>query len=604
MSTPLSRTLRRIGRLVYGHRTRRFAAFYVMQPLYGADGHIRDCIVSDCNEQAASLYGQTRAEVVGSSLASYYHPQQLRMLLEVYELALRLGQYEDEIQMPGSGSVYLEWARRRFRRSGEHLHVHIDDVGVERAQAVELSRLAYHDRLTGLPNRSWLMEALPGMLATGGDHELLLALIDLNRFSDLNDALGMTRADAILSWLARRLQRAMLAGTVVARFGADEFAVLVRRVPGTDAADVIDLLQRVLYDRPCPHAPALSAAIGISQHPRDAASAETLVAHAELALQEAKQSGKAMVVEYGAQLSSRLQLGRDLEAALLPANAGQLFLMLQPRICLRTGEMVSMEALARWRHPLHGLVPPSSFIPLAEQRQLIVPLGQLMFETVCRQLAQWRASGLALRPVSVNVSPYQLQHRTLRDELLACMARHGIGAELLELEITESAMLGEQPQVIEQLRGLRESGFRLAMDDFGVGYSSLSQLKNLDMQVLKIDRTFTADLAAGHQGQVLFEAIVAMAQALGMRVVAEGVETAAQLAVLRTLACDEAQGYLLARPMSATDMAQALRMAMSMVVPASVSSPGRSQIQQNMPAPLDTPDSKYSPLRRVQIEKA
>jgi len=303
----LLRRLASLGRLAGRRAPRRFACYYVMQPEYGQDGHIRDCTVRDCDEQAASLYGKTRAEVIGASLAAHYHPGQFRSLMQVYELALQLGEYADEVQLPSSGGVYLEWARRRFRRVGGCLRVTIDDIGKVRSQQGELTRLAYHDRVTGLHNRSWMMEALPGLLAAHRDGELLLALIDLHRFTDLNDELGMAGGDQVLRWLAERLRRALPPGAAVARFGADEFAVVLVRRRGDDGAGVIAALREALHGASCPHAPALAAAIGISRHPGDADTAETLVAHAELALQAAKQGGAATVVQYGPMMSMRLQ---------------------------------------------------------------------------------------------------------------------------------------------------------------------------------------------------------------------------------------------------------------------------------------------------------
>ena len=593
--------LRWLASLAGWSASKRFACFYLMMPVYGLDGHILDCTIRDCNEQAASLYGKTKAQVVGSSLSSYYHSSQLRSLLQVYELALRLGEYADEVQVPSSGGVYLEWVRRGFRRVGNCLRVTIEDVGAARSHEGELTRLAYNDRVTGLPNRCWMMEALPRMLAANRGGELLLALIDLHRFSDLNDELGMARGDAVLRWLADRLARTLPPGTAIARFGSDEFAAVVRLGHGDDNDGVIAALQDAMYGKPCPHAPALAAAIGISRHPSDAASAETLVVHAELALQAAKQSSNAAVVQYGPLLSTRLQLSRELEEALRPAGAGQVFLEYQPRFSVRNGDLLSMEALARWRHPSRGMVAPCEFIRLAEQRNLIIPLGQLIFDMACRQLSDWRAAGLPLAPVSVNVSAHQLQQRTLSEDLLACMAKYRIGPELIELEITESAMLGEQPSVIAQLRRLRALGFRLAMDDFGVGYSSLSQLKNIEMDVLKIDRTFTSDLSATGNGQVFFNAIVAMAHALGMRVVAEGVETAEQLAVLRSLRCDEAQGYLLSRPVPPQQIAGLLA---AKGAPASVSSSGKFQIPGSRTAPSDRPGNRYSRPHRERTGRA
>jgi EAL domain-containing protein (putative c-di-GMP-specific phosphodiesterase class I) len=229
----------------------------------------------------------------------------------------------------------------------------------------------------------------------------------------------------------------------------------------------------------------------------------------------------------------------------------QFTLHYQPRVDTRSGELLSMEALLRWRHPTLGMVPPAEFIPLAEASGLILRIGEMVIDMACAQLAEWRLAGASAVPVSINVSPKQFKHGGVKQQLTAALSRHGVPAALLEVEITESAMKGEQDEIIAELAAIRSLGVKLHVDDFGTGYSSLSQLQRLRMDVLKVDRAFTAELGKSREGRVFFQAIVSMAHALEMSVVAEGVETAQQLAILLALGCNEVQGYFIARPMPA-----------------------------------------------------
>jgi EAL domain-containing protein (putative c-di-GMP-specific phosphodiesterase class I) len=237
----------------------------------------------------------------------------------------------------------------------------------------------------------------------------------------------------------------------------------------------------------------------------------------------------------------------------------QFILHYQPRVDARSGEMTSMEALVRWNHPERGLVSPVEFIPIAEETGLILRIGDRVMEIACAQIADWKKRNIALVPVSINVSARQFQAGDLHAKLKACLSRHEIDAHLLEVEITESAMMGESSAVMAELVAIRELGIELLVDDFGTGYSSLSQLQRLDMDVLKVDRVFTNELGKSSEGEIFFKAIVSMAHALNMRVVAEGVETREQLELLRSLSCDEIQGYYISRPVPPEQMLALMR---------------------------------------------
>jgi EAL domain-containing protein (putative c-di-GMP-specific phosphodiesterase class I) len=254
-------------------------------------------------------------------------------------------------------------------------------------------------------------------------------------------------------------------------------------------------------------------------------------------------------------LSATLKTRAQLKHGLLEAIEHRHFLLhYQARVDTRSGELLSMEALLRWRHPSLGMVAPGEFIPLAESSGLILRIGEMVIDMACAQLAAWTAEGARVVPVSINVSPKQFLRGSVKQHLAAALERHQVDPALLEVEITESAMMGDQDEIIAELAAIRALGIKLHVDDFGTGYSSLSQLQRLKMDVLKVDRAFTAELGNSKEGRVFFQAIVSMAHALGMSVVAEGVETEQQLEILRALDCNEAQGYLIARPVPANEM--------------------------------------------------
>jgi len=459
--------------------------------------------------------------------------------------------------MPSDNRLNISWGRRRLVRVGNGLAVTLQDISEKKAHESQLERLANEDTLTGLASRHAFLERMPAMLAEAQGAALLF--IDLDEFKHVNDTHGHATGDQLLKSAAGRLLSLLRPSDQVARFGGDEFVVLLspcdgERMAASVAARIVEAFAVPFLIGDELH--AVGSSIGISLYPRDGLDAETLVKHSDIAMYVGKNEGKGQYRFFDPSLSSTLNSRARLKQNMLEAlEADQFVLYYQPRVDAHSGELLSMEALVRWRHPTLGMVAPGEFIPLAEATGLIVRIGEAVIDKACAQLAAWREAGAALVPVSINVSPKQFLRGGVQRQLSAALLRHRVPASLIEVEITESAMMGDQDDILAELAALRSLGVKLHVDDFGTGYSSLSQLQRLKMDVLKVDRAFTTELANSKEGKVFFQAIVSMAHALGMSVVAEGVETEEQLAILRNLDCNEVQGYYIARPMPAHEMA-------------------------------------------------
>ncbi|WP_306556492.1 bifunctional diguanylate cyclase/phosphodiesterase [Acidovorax sp.] len=428
------------------------------------------------------------------------------------------------------------------------------------AQQTEVRRLAYWDRLTGLPNRERFREAVVLAIArsTGGavpPHPLAVLTLDLDRFKHVNDVLGYSFGDRLLQAVAERLrQQVPSPDNMVARLGGNEFAVLLR---GADAATAHATALRITqsFEEPLAFEDQtvdLSAGIGIACWPGDADDADTLLSRSEIAMYAAKRrlSG---AQQYDASFDSAsaqtLSLLTELRHAV---EHHELRLYLQPKVPLHGQPGRAAEALVRWQHPQRGLVPPMQFIPFAEQTGFVRQLTLWMFEEVARLLADPRTQGLALR-VSVNLSTRDLLDPELSTRLADILVRHGVPASAFCLEITESAIMDDPQRAEAMLNRLSEQGFKLSIDDFGTGYSSLAYLKRLPVDELKIDKSFVMGMETGEDDAMIVRSTIDLAHNLGLTVVAEGVETAAILERLRTLACDEAQGYHIARPLPVDD---------------------------------------------------
>jgi diguanylate cyclase len=443
-------------------------------------------------------------------------------------------------------------------RSDERLDALRDRLAVSLAARQRDSELAWratHDSLTGLLNRLGLHEhldrQLAAMAAGSAPAGLALVLLDLDHFKDLNDSRGHDVGDELLRQVALRLQAALPANATVARLGGDEFVALL---PDTNAAEALRQANLLTERLRSPFeiqgiTAVVGASAGIALAPEHAHTRLELARRADIALYSAKaQRGTVCLFEASqdAAAAERSTRATELRHAI---GAGELRVHYQPRVSASGQELMSVEALVRWQHPQLGLLSPARFIDIAERAGLIDALGQEVLDQACRQMAAWQATGVPVRKVSVNVSMQQLRSGKLPAQVLSTLARHGLAPAGLELEITESLLADDSQGAVAQLQELHDAGIEIALDDFGTGYSAMSQLRKLPIDVMKIDRSFVADLERDDGAMAIARAIVALAGALDLRVVAEGVETEAQATILRELGCHELQGYLFAPPL-------------------------------------------------------
>jgi diguanylate cyclase (GGDEF)-like protein/PAS domain S-box-containing protein len=462
--------------------------------------------------------------------------------------------------------VWLTAPRRpnRFERHVIEDAARLAAIALQRHQAERaLSHLAHHDKLTGLPNRALLQARLETALRHAARHDSGVALmfIDLDDFKLINDTLGHAAGDEVLLGFAERLGRLLRPGDTVARFGGDEFVVLLENVQGPD--DATPVAERLLADLQRPFRIGakevfLTVSVGIAATHTTGLDLDQLLRHADAAMYSAKGRGRARIEVFDRsapdRATARLQMEGDLNRALAD---DQLELLWQPKISLRTGRIVSAETLVRWRHPEHGLVLPEEFIPLAEDTGLITTLGRWVLSEALQQgQVVQRESGIGNWSIAVNLSARQLQAPRFVGDVAALLRQHGWPANRLVLELTEGVLMDEATDA--PLHRLRQFGLQLAIDDFGTGYSSLSYLHRFPVGMVKLDRAFVHGIAADGEGSPIARAVIQMAHALGITATAEGVETADQLAGLRVLGCDWVQGYHLARPMPAAEFAALL----------------------------------------------
>ena len=449
----------------------------------------------------------------------------------------------------------LELDQRVQERTDDLEH----EIKERRRAEQRLDYLAHHDPLTDLPNRLMFKERLSRCLervARTPDAQLALLFIDLDHFKDVNDTLGHSVGDALLTTVTRRLQTSVRPGDMLARLGGDEFICIMEDISGAATAlEVADLLleqfrqpftvgENQLY---------LSASIGISQAPADGLDVDVLVRKADAAMYQAKAHGRNRSHFYTSEMTAYAQERIQLEGLLRKAlSADELCVYFQPRIEVQSGRLVGAEALLRWDNLELGSIPPSRFIPLAEETGFIVDLGFWVLCETCRQMAAWDSLGMHVPVVSVNLSVKQLERGNLPELLRTIMRETGIAPERLELEITESIIMVME-DAFTMLGDLRALGVRLALDDFGTGYSSLSYLRKLPVQTLKIDQAFIAGIGVNRSDEAIVEAMVAISRSLSLDCVAEGVETAGQFAFLKALGCEQIQGYLFSQPVPAEE---------------------------------------------------
>jgi diguanylate cyclase (GGDEF)-like protein/PAS domain S-box-containing protein len=525
----------------------------------------QDGLIKTINPAFTRITGYELEEVQGqnpSLLSSGRHDE--HFYEDMWQEILRHGSWSGEIwNRRKNGTIYPEWlsvsvVHDSEGNASEYVAV-FSDITKRKNDEAQIVRQAYYDELTELPNRTLLSDRLNLAIVTADRDEQMIALlfIDLDRFKYVNDSMGHEYGDDLLKQVAKRLNDCVRETDTVARFGGDEFVILLHNVKSdADAAHVaaklIDRLSEpfLLAERKV----IIGASIGIAMHPGDANTAETLIRNADLAMYKAKQSGRNQAHFFTAAMqehaNQRMTLEQDLRHAL---DRQQLEVFYQPVVHGRSGRITGVEALLRWHHPERGMVPPDHFIPLAEETGLIGVIGEWVLETACAQLQRWSDAGVNLY-LSVNISERQRELGLEAQVVSEILQRYGIDPGQLVLEITEGLLLQDSEETIGWLQGFKQAGVHLAIDDFGTGYSSLSYLKRFPVDTLKIDREFVRDLNTDRYADSLVSAIISMAASLELRLIAEGVETEAQRATLSKQGCQYMQGYLFCRPLPAEEL--------------------------------------------------
>jgi diguanylate cyclase (GGDEF)-like protein/PAS domain S-box-containing protein len=519
--------------------------------------------IVNVNATFTTQTGYSLSEVVGKNprmLSSGNTPR--AVYEEMWRCLQDTGYWNGELwDRKKTGEVYPKWASiSAVRDVGQAVKFYIasfSDISERKANEERIDYLAHHDPLTGLINRYNLENRLDQALLSAHRDDLRVAVmfIDMDRFKTINDMLGHHVGDKLLIEVAQRLRDSVRESDIVARLGGDEFIVVLTRI--ADEMDAAPLGEKILRSLGQPYIfdgkeLHTSPSIGIAVYPSDGKDGTSLMKNADTAMYHAKELGRNNVQYFTAAMnaaaSERVELENDLRQAM---RDGQLHLCYQPQVCAHDGVSIGVEALVRWHHPLHGNVSPAKFIPIAEESGLIEALGSWVLEEACRQLSAWRAEGIEGLRMAVNLSAQQLRSPGLVLLVETLLKRHGLKGSDLELEITESAAMENPERAIGQLQALRDLGIELAIDDFGTGYSSLAYLKRLPIQVLKLDRTFVSDIETDPSDAEISAATLALAHNLGLKVIAEGVETEAQRDYLIRHHCDFMQGYLFSAPLPA-----------------------------------------------------
>ncbi|MFQ5992696.1 MAG: putative bifunctional diguanylate cyclase/phosphodiesterase, partial [Nitrospiraceae bacterium] len=530
--------------------------------------------IVEFNRAAEQVFGYSKAEVLGKPIdVLYADPSEGRKL---HKNSVGGGFTGEVANKKKNGEIFTSYVSATIMHDTSGSVVGVMGISrdiTERKQAEEtIVHQAYHDALTNLANRRLFMERLALALGRVPWHKRLVGVLflDLDHFKSINDALGHSVGDRLLQAVAERLTACVREGDTVARLGGDEFAIALADV--ARASDVPKVAQKIIEALSKPYVLEgreffTTTSIGISISPDDAQDPESLVKNADIAMYRAKKLGRNNYQHYSpdmnAQAFERLAIETSLRHAL---EREEFFLEYQPQFDIGTGRLIGYEALVRWRHRDLGMISPGKFIPLAEESGLIVPIGEWVLRTACAQNKAWQAAGLPSIRVAVNVSPRQLRQDNLLPLVERILRETGLHPTHLELELTESS-IQDSEEVIQLFSQLQSMGVQIAIDDFGTGYSSLNHLKRYPIDKLKVDQSFVRDIAHDPHDRAIVKAIIALAHSLNMNAVAEGVETEAQMAYLRSLKCDEAQGYLLGRPMSAQDASQLLTGRSAQVAP-------------------------------------
>jgi diguanylate cyclase (GGDEF)-like protein/PAS domain S-box-containing protein len=553
-------------------------AFFVLRSVTGPDTAIIDFEIEHTNTRAQDLTGFSAAELRGrlmGELMPFYRGN--GMYEELVRVATQGGVAETEWETFGPSGIG-RWLRRQVVPVEGGVVATVRDITERKLAEERIHHMAHHDELTGLPNRSLIRDRLAQAVRTaernGG--QLALVFVDLDGFKLVNDGLGHTAGDELLKVVGNRMGACVRRNDTLGRLGGDEFVILLLDV-ATDPRALQSVLEKIRTAVTEPvqigeQAVQVSCSMGVAVYPRDGADPKTLMMNADAAMYRAKDLGSNNFQFYTPEMNASLEeklvllegLRKALDATLAaeareagggaapasPPPAGSFHLVYQPKVDLRTGRIFGVEALIRWHHPEHGMVPPPRFIALAEESGMIVALGEWVLRTACRQAHLWRAANLDPLTVSVNVSARQFEERRLVERIAGVLHDTGLPPGALELEVTESLLMRDLQQSVGRMRELKAMGISLSIDDFGTGYSSLSALKSFPISTLKIDKSFVRDLASSPDDQAIALAVISLGHRLHLRVIADGVETEEQRDFLRANDCDEMQGYLFSKPVA------------------------------------------------------
>ncbi|MCX7149638.1 MAG: EAL domain-containing protein, partial [Rhodocyclales bacterium] len=522
------------------------------------------CMIS-VNQAFSRITGYAAVDAVGrnaSMLASGRHSREF--FGEMWRAILDAGYWHGEIwNRRRNGETFPEWLGISSVRDGNGKITHFvgifSDISERKAAEAKIAFLAHHDALTGLPNRLLLRDRMQQAMVHGerSGNKVALLFVDLDHFKGVNDSYGHPVGDALLRDSAQRLLGCVRDSDTVSRHGGDEFLVVLTElasseVPAQIAGKIMAVLAQPFHIED--HEATISASVGIAVYPEDGAGFNELLAKADTAMYHAKQAGRNAFRFYTQRMNADAQERLDLHGRLRHAlERGEFVLYYQPLLDLKSGFIVGGEALVRWQSPGHGLIEPEHFIAAAEHSGLIVPLGEWVLQEACRELARWHALGHPQLSMAVNISAIQFRRGDVEETVLRALATSGAIPSALELELTESILIDGAEQVLETIRRLQALGVRLAIDDFGTGYSSLAYLKRFAVDKLKIDQSFVRNIVADRDDAAIVRAVIQMARSLDLKVVAEGVESEAVAAELRTMQCDLVQGYHFGRPMLAAE---------------------------------------------------
>ena len=528
--------------------------------------------VATWNPAAEAIFGYVATEVIGESGYMLVQGTQESERLASMWMELMQTRHSTRVSLTNKTKrgeeISTEWYNTPLVDDNEKVigvASLVQDVTERLNTERTIHYMAHHDALTGLPNRRLMQDRLNQAIlsARRQQHHVGLLFIDLDRFKLVNDTLGHETGDYVLRDISKRLTKVVREGDTVSREGGDEFVIIL---PDLDKPEVAQIVaNKILSELAKPievsgHELTVTASIGISHYPSDATDIQHLLKHADSAMYQAKDAGRNTARFFTSDLNFLLSKRLEVESRLRRGiERNEFFLRYQPQVDVMTGKIVRLEALLRWNDLQQGEIFPKDFISIAEELGLIVPLGEWVFRTTCQQIKIWHHEGYRDLTVSVNLSPRQFVSRKLLPSMKATLLETGISATSIDLEITETMAMRNLEQSIEILSELRRMGTTISIDDFGVGYSSLGQLRRLPAQTLKIDQSFISQIPTDPNSCAITEAIIAMGKRLGLRIVAEGVEEVSQLEFLRANGCDVFQGYLFAKPLTTPEITEMLK---------------------------------------------